>query len=109
MPCLRPSSRDSARSFTSSGGKYTGITSDTDGRIQARNSLEAITAGHDTGTLEAGKYILLRYLDPPWQGFYDVFKIINEDLLIGRVYLGAYPNGIRCSLFPCRGATPSAA
>ncbi len=46
------------------------------------------TAGHDTGTLEPGKYILLRYLDPPWQGFYDVFKIINDDLLIGRVYLG---------------------
>ena len=27
------------------------------------------------GTLEAGSYILLRYLDPPWQGFYDIFKI----------------------------------
>ena len=81
-------------------GKYTGITSDTDGRIQARNSLEAITAGHDTGTLEPGKYILLRYLDPPWQGFYDIFKIINEDLLIGRVYLGTYPNGTRLFTFP---------
>ena len=73
-------------------GKYTGITSDTDDRIHARNSLEEIEIGHDSkGTLEPGRYILLRYLDPPWQGFYDIFKIINDDLLIGRVYLGEYP------------------
>jgi cholesterol oxidase len=81
-------------------GKYTGITSDTDERIKARNSLEEITVGHGSGTLEAGRYILLRYLDPPWQGFYDIFKIINDDLLIGRVYLGEYPNGVRVFTFP---------
>jgi cholesterol oxidase len=83
-------------------GQYTGITSDTDGHIQARNSLEEIVieVGHDDGTLEPGHYILLRYLDPPWQGFYDIFKIINEDLLIGRVYLGKYPNGARVFTFP---------
>ena len=82
--------------------QYTGVTSDTDGRIQARNSLEevSIEVGHADGTLEPGNYVLLRYLDPPWQGFYDVFKIINEDLLIGRVYLGKYPNGARMFTFP---------
>jgi cholesterol oxidase len=88
------------KEFRKQDGKYTGITSDTDGRIHARNSLEEIEAGHDTGTLEPGKYILLRYLDPPWQGFYDIFKIINDDLLIGRVYLGKYPNGTRVFTFP---------
>ena len=82
-------------------GKYTGITSDTDDRIHARNSLEEIEIGHGSkGTLEPGNYILLRYLDPPWQGFYDIFKIINDDLLIGRVYLGEYPNGARVFTFP---------
>ena len=83
-------------------GQYTGVTSDTDGRIQARNSLEevAIEVGKADGTLEPGNYVLLRYLDPPWQGFYDVFKIVNEDLLIGRVYLGNYPNGARMFTFP---------
>src|SRR5580704_9554319 len=83
-------------------GQYSGITSDTDGRIQARNSLEEVTVqvGHADGTLEPGNYILLRYLDPPWQGFYDIFKIINEDLLIGRVYLGKYPHGARVFTFP---------
>jgi cholesterol oxidase len=88
------------KEFHKQDGHYTGITSDTDGRIHARNSLEEIEAGHDTGTLEPGKYILLRYLDPPWQGFYDIFKIINDDLLIGRVYLGAFPNGARILTFP---------
>lgn len=86
--------------FFQQDGKVAGITSDTDGRINARNSLEEITIGHDTGTLEAGRYILLRYLDPPWQGFYDIFKQINEDLLIGRAYLGEFPNGIRLFTFP---------
>ena len=83
-------------------GQYTGITSDTDGRIHARNSLEEITieVGRSDSTLEPGKYILLRYLDQPWQGFYDIFKIINEDLLIGRVYLGKYPHGNRVFTFP---------
>ena len=88
------------KEFHQQGGKYTGLTSDTDNRIQARNSLEEIEVGHGSGTLEAGKYILLRYLDAPWQGFYDVFKIINDDLLIGRVYLGRYLNGTRVFTFP---------
>ena len=87
------------KEFHQQGSQYTGLTSDTDGRIQARNSLEVVDAGHG-GTLEAGRYILLRYLDPPWQGFYDVFKVINQDLLIGRVYLGEYPNGARVFTFP---------
>ena len=81
-------------------GHYTGITSDTDNHIQARNSLEEINLAKPTGTLEAGKYILLKYLDAPWTGFYDIFKVINQDLLIGRVYLGEYPNGIRQFTFP---------
>jgi hypothetical protein len=89
------------KQFGVQNGKYNGITSDTDGRIQARNSLEEIEINHDTkGTLEPGRYILLRYLDPPWQGFYDVLKVINEDLLIGRVYLGEFPNGARMITFP---------
>ena len=88
------------KEFHKEGDQYTGITSDTDGRIHARNSLKEIEVNHDSdGTLEAGRYVLLNYLDPPWQGFYDVFKIINQDLLIGRVYLGKYPHGTRVFTF----------
>lgn len=82
-------------------GSVTGITSDTDDRIHANNSLEEAFIDYNSGgTLEPGKYILLKYLDPPWQEFYDVFKIINDDLMIGRVYLGNYPNGTRVFTFP---------
>ena len=88
------------KSFKKEGARYTGLTSDTDGRIRARNSLEQLDLKKQTGDLAPGRYILLRYLDPPWQGFYDVFKVINKDLLIGRVYLGTYPNGRRMFTFP---------
>ncbi|MCC6858342.1 MAG: GMC family oxidoreductase [Bryobacterales bacterium] len=81
-------------------GRYVGVTSDTDGRIRARNSLEEIKLDKAQGSLEPGRYILLRYLDFPWQGFYDIFKIITPDLLIGRVYLGEFPNGTRMFTFP---------
>ena len=100
MSCPRHSSPGSRKSSTRTGDHYTGVTSDTDDHIHARNSLEEITLTKATGTLEAGKYILLKYLDAPWTGFYDIFKVINQDLLIGRVYLGEYPNGIRQITFP---------
>ena len=77
-----------------------GLTSSTDGLIPARNSLEEITVDHQSGTLEPGKYILLRYLDVPWLGFYDIFKLINDDLMIGRAYMGEFPNGVRLFTFP---------
>lgn len=86
--------------FFEQDGRIVGITSDTDGRINARNTLEEVTIDRRTGDLEPGRYILLRYVDPPWQGYYDIFKAVNENLLIGRVYLGAYPNGLRLFTFP---------
>jgi len=87
------------KTFQQVNGKYVGLTSDTDGRITAHNSLQEVTVDRQTGTLEPGKYILLRYLDAQWAGFYDIFKMINDDLLIGRVYLGEYPNGVRLFTF----------
>jgi cholesterol oxidase len=85
--------------FEKKGNKYIGLTSDTDGRINAHNSLEEVNVGRKTGTLEPGKYLLLRYLEPQWAGFYDIFKAINDDLMIGRVYFGEYPNGVRMFTF----------
>jgi cholesterol oxidase len=88
------------KKFTRTPQGISGITSDSDGRINVANTLEEIALDKATGTLEEGKYILLKYTDAPWQGFYDIFKVINHDLLIGRVYLGAYPNGVRMFTFP---------
>jgi cholesterol oxidase len=87
------------KQFSKDGDHYKGVTSDTDGRIRANNSLVEINLEKAAGTLEAGRYLLLRYLDAPWQGFYDIFKLINDDLLIGRVYLGTYPHGARLVTF----------
>src|SRR5262249_6358028 len=84
----------------SADGKFVGVTSDSDGRINANNTIEEITMAKRTGSLDPGKYILLRYTDPQWRGFYDIFKVINDDLLIGRVYLGEYPRGLRLFTFP---------
>jgi hypothetical protein len=81
-------------------GKIVGVTSDSDGLINANNKLEEITITKRTGSLDPGKYILLRYTDPQWRGFYDVFKVINDDLLIARVHLGEYPGGLRLFTFP---------
>ncbi len=77
-----------------------GTTSDYDEAINVRNTLEEITLKERTGTLDPGKYILLHYIDPPWSGFYSIFKVINADLLIGRVYLGAFPKGRHLFTFP---------
>ena len=87
------------KTFEKRDGKYVGLTSDTDGRITAHNSLEEVNIGRQTGTLEPGKYILLKYLEPQWAAFYDILKVINDDLIIGRVYLGEYPNGARVFTF----------
>ncbi|MGH9767890.1 MAG: GMC family oxidoreductase N-terminal domain-containing protein [Blastocatellia bacterium] len=81
-------------------GKFVGVTSDSDNLINANNTLEEITLTKRTGSLDPGKYILLRYTDPQWRGFYDIFKVINDDLLIGRVHLGEYPRGLRLFTFP---------
>ncbi|HOQ47242.1 MAG TPA: GMC family oxidoreductase [Bryobacteraceae bacterium] len=87
------------KTFQKRGKRYVGITSDTDGRITAHNTLEEIEVSRKTGTLEPGKYVLLKYLDPQWAAFYDILKPISDDLVIGRVYLGQYPNGMRLFTF----------
>ncbi len=87
------------KKFTRTDKGIAGVTSDYDGRINVRNTLEEIVV-KERGTLLPGRYILLRYTDPPWSAFYDIFKVIGEDLLIGRVYLGRFPNGKRLFTFP---------
>jgi len=64
-----------------------------------RNTLEEITLEERTGTLDRGKYILLRYTDPPWSLSTTSLKVINEDLLIGRC-TSALPKGRRLFTFP---------
>jgi cholesterol oxidase len=81
-------------------GSFAGKTSDTDRHILADNTLTELTLDSQQGDLRPGRYIRLNYTNPEWSGFYDIFKVINKDLLIGRVYMGKYPNGLRQFTFP---------
>ena len=81
-------------------GATVGVTSDTDERINARNTIEEIVLTKREGDLAPGRYILLRYVDPPWQGFYDIFRTVNDNLIVGRAYMGTYPHGQRLFTFP---------
>jgi hypothetical protein len=58
-----------------------------------------VTVTRQTGALSPGKYILLNYLDPQWAAFYDVLKVISDDLIIGWACVGTYPNGLRIMTF----------
>ncbi len=78
----------------------TGITSDMADRIAAACTLEEIIIEERTSSLEPGRYILLRYTDPPWSLYYSVLKVVSDQLLISRVYLGTYPHGIRLCTLP---------
>ncbi len=88
------------KKFTRTAAGITGVTSDSDGHINVANTLEEVTLEKPTGSLEEGKYILLRYSGAMWSGFYDIFKVVNHDLLIGRVYVGEFPHGVRLFTFP---------
>jgi cholesterol oxidase len=81
--------------FTRTPRGITGVTSDADGHIKVASTVEEVVMDKATGSLEPGRYILLRFTDPPWSTFYEVLKVINPDLLIGRAYLGQFPKGIR--------------
>jgi len=83
------------KQFARSAGRYIGIASNAGGRVLTRSTLEEITVDRRTGDLDSGRYFLGRYVDPPWEGFYEVFKALNNDLVIARVYVGEYPHGIR--------------
>ncbi|MGH9354593.1 MAG: GMC family oxidoreductase, partial [Terriglobia bacterium] len=96
------------KKFTQTAQGLAGVTSDSDGHINVANTVQAITLDKNMGTLEEGQYILLRYTKAPWSAFYDIFKVINHDLLIGRVYAGEYPHGIRLFTFPMTRVYPLA-
>ena len=35
-----------------------------------------------------GKVILLEYVDPPYNNFYDVLKIVDKDTILGKAFFG---------------------
>ncbi|MDA2912514.1 hypothetical protein MYX77_00890 [Acidobacteriia bacterium AH_259_A11_L15] len=89
------------KQFFRENGVIKGITSDSDFFIRANNTVEEVTLDARKGSLKPGKYILLKYTDLQWRAFYDVFKVVNDNLLIGKVYMGLpFPDGQEMFTFP---------
>ncbi len=75
--------------------KVSGATLYVDNRIPLNHALEEVVLEERTNDLDPGRYILVRYTDPPFDIFYDMLKIVNEGMIIFRGYTGEYPNGHR--------------
>ncbi len=81
--------------FFREGNKIAGRTQSSDNMLQARNTLETIHLKESRGVHDPGDYILLKYPDPPWQNFYDLIRVVNDNLLTLQVCAGKFPNGFR--------------
>src|SRR5207244_7723067 len=79
-------------------GRLLGTTEALIGQSRARIYLQEIKIelGHKVSAdLKPGSYVLARYFDPPWDGFYEVLNIVSRDIVVGRTYMGEFPNGVR--------------
>jgi hypothetical protein len=76
--------RFSAKNGSSSSiaGDITGTTHPFEVPVFARNKAT------DTNLDGFGKVILLEYLDPPYNLFYDVLKIVDENAILGKAFFG---------------------
>jgi cholesterol oxidase len=91
------------KTVTRRGSRLISTTEDGRGRLRVRSQLKEVEIKKGTGDLKAGRYILGSYLDPPWEGLYEVLRILTSDIVLGRVYSGKYPHGARLFAFTlCR-------
>ena len=76
------------KKFWSANGTIKGVTSAFDDRINAANLPRQIDPNNPS------KGILLEYIEPQFMLFYDVLKMISDDVVVGEGFIGKYPNGI---------------
>lgn len=82
--------------FWGEGNRFLGETRYLDGRVPVRHTLEEVVIEREVNDLTPGKYILLRYADAVFEHlFYDVMKIVSEDVVLYRGYVGQFPEGRR--------------
>lgn len=80
------------KQFKKEDGEYGGVTTDGDGIIRGRNRLKEVV-------FKGRKYIHLTYSELWNRPFYDLLLPINEDVVIGKAYLGTFPYGIELLTF----------
>lgn len=76
-----------------SNSEVTGITHPYEVDVRARNKPTQVTLDG------FGKVILLEYLDPPYNQFYDVLKIVDNDTILGKAYFGYPTKGVEMLTF----------
>ncbi len=81
------------KTFKIENGTLKGVTSTFDDSIKGENKLRLIDPN------DPGKGILLEYTEPQFALFYDILKVISEDIIIGKAYAGRYPDGKTILIF----------
>lgn len=67
-----------------------------DGRVTLNHRLDEVTLDAPVNDLDSGRYIVLYYTDPGFEHvFYDVMKVVSEDVVLYRGYRGQFPHGTR--------------
>ncbi len=76
------------KKFTSKGGSISGVTTAFDEIVAAKNVPKPIDPNDET------KGVLLEYTEPQYSMFYDHLKILSENVVVGKAYIGRYPVGV---------------
>ncbi len=76
------------KKFNTSNGGVSGVTYAFDEIVAAKNVAKAIDSS------DVSKGIVLEYTEPQFSLFYDLLKIVSEDVVIGKAFIGRYPLGI---------------
>jgi uncharacterized protein YndB with AHSA1/START domain len=73
--------------FTIKAGQVSGITSTFDDTINGNNRPVPIDPE------DPSKGVLLEYTDPQYSEFYDILKVVSQDIVVGKAFVGTYPQG----------------
>jgi choline dehydrogenase-like flavoprotein len=68
------------KKFSKEGSEIKGITHPYEVDVRAKNKAQ------EKGMLGFGKVILLEYIDPPYNVFYDVLKVVDKDTILGKAF-----------------------
>jgi uncharacterized protein YndB with AHSA1/START domain len=75
------------KKFMRKNGTITGVTSTFDDTVKGQNKLSYLDSTNPA------KGILLEYIEPQYSMFYDILKVISDEIVVGKAFTGRYPNG----------------
>ncbi|MCL4436784.1 MAG: transthyretin-like family protein [Thaumarchaeota archaeon] len=76
------------KKFTAKGRSITGVTTAFDEIVAAKNVPKPIDPN------DSSKGVLLEYTEPQYSMFYDHLKILSDNVVVGKAYVGRYPLGV---------------